>query len=437
MKIYSLLLVKNEGDVIRASLSDACRWSDKVIVIDNGSSDDTWEIIQSMSQTEPRIVPFMRYEGGFHIGLRAKAYYAFRHEMSRDDWWCVRLDADEFFVGDVRTFLSNVPKRYRTVKKESTDYIITSADLDEIDWQQSFEQIRPLLQHSLAEKRQERRFMRHNPLYIWRETWRYPHPWGRVYPQPIAVDHYQYRSPEQMERRFMTRQQAKADGCGSFKHEQGQTWRDYIPAEERLLHQGRNIVKVVNEHEVVKKFARPTGLKRLIYSTIRKSKARRSYEYALLLPGMTPAPIRYHETYKHGLLTDSEYVSELSICEYTFRDLRNPSFPHREHILAEIGRFTARLHERGILHGDYSQGNILFHLDSETQQVHIEIVDLNRLHRYRKISMYRGCCNMERLDIEPAALQIMARAYAEEREMDAEQCIQLVLTHRWRKHKKK
>ena len=34
MKIYSLLLVKNECDVIEASLLDACRWSDKVIVID-------------------------------------------------------------------------------------------------------------------------------------------------------------------------------------------------------------------------------------------------------------------------------------------------------------------------------------------------------------------------------------------------------------------
>ena len=35
-KIYSLLLVKNEADIIEASLTDACRWSDKIIVIDKG-----------------------------------------------------------------------------------------------------------------------------------------------------------------------------------------------------------------------------------------------------------------------------------------------------------------------------------------------------------------------------------------------------------------
>ena len=40
-KIYSLLLVKNEADIIRSSLMSAVQWSDKVIVMDNGSTDGT------------------------------------------------------------------------------------------------------------------------------------------------------------------------------------------------------------------------------------------------------------------------------------------------------------------------------------------------------------------------------------------------------------
>lgn len=108
-KIYSLLVVKNEGDIIVSSLKDAIRWSDKIIVIDNGSEDDTWEKINVLSKEYPQIVPFMRYEGAFHIGLRAKAFHAFKSELTCRDWWCVRLDADEFFRGDVRGFLSNVP----------------------------------------------------------------------------------------------------------------------------------------------------------------------------------------------------------------------------------------------------------------------------------------------------------------------------------------
>ena len=45
-KIYSLLLVKNEADIIRTSILAAAQWSDKVIVMDNGSTDGTWEIVQ-------------------------------------------------------------------------------------------------------------------------------------------------------------------------------------------------------------------------------------------------------------------------------------------------------------------------------------------------------------------------------------------------------
>ncbi len=85
-KIYSLLLVKDEADIVALSLADACRWSDKVIVIDNGSSDGTWELIQRMAKENSTIVPFLRYEGSFHIGLRAQAFHAFRHEMRWGDW---------------------------------------------------------------------------------------------------------------------------------------------------------------------------------------------------------------------------------------------------------------------------------------------------------------------------------------------------------------
>ena len=129
-KIYSLLLVKNEADIIRESLMAAMQWSDKVIVMDNGSKDGTWEIVQEMAAQDPRIVAFMQYKGGFRIGLRAKAFRAFRHEMTRNDWWCVRLDADEFFSEDPRAFLAKIPKRYNTVKKLSTDYVLTKEDIE-------------------------------------------------------------------------------------------------------------------------------------------------------------------------------------------------------------------------------------------------------------------------------------------------------------------
>ena len=228
MKIYSLLVVKDEADVVGLSLLDACRWSDKVIVIDNGSTDGTWELIQRLSATNPKIIPFMRYEGPFHIGLRTKAFKAFRREMHCRDWWCVRLDADEFYPGDVRSFLKHIPWYCRTVKKRSTDFIITHEDLDEGLITGNFDIDRHKLHYCLPDHRTERRFMRHSPLLVWLPRWRYPHPWGIVAQEQIPVDHYQYRSPEQMQHRHSNRQKAKADGCGSFSHENGDSWRDYL-----------------------------------------------------------------------------------------------------------------------------------------------------------------------------------------------------------------
>ncbi|MBR1929403.1 MAG: glycosyltransferase family 2 protein [Paludibacteraceae bacterium] len=236
-KIYSLLLVKNEADIVEACLQDACRWSDKVIVIDNGSADNTWQIVQQMAAENQKIVAFMRYEGPFHIGIRSKAFKAFKHEMTSNDWWCVRLDADEFFPSDVRQFLQSVPKKYCNIKKESTDYVLTKEDLQTLDFSLPFAQLQPHIKHYLPHKRRERRFVRHSAILFWLEKWRYPHPLGRTYPNPIPVNHYQYRSPEQMKKRYMTRQQAKNDGCGTFKHEKGNNWEDYVLTNQQLQEQ--------------------------------------------------------------------------------------------------------------------------------------------------------------------------------------------------------
>ena len=233
-KIYSLLLVKNEADIIRASLMSAIQWSDKVIIIDNGSTDGTWEIVQELAAQDPRIVAFMQYTGGFHIGLRAKAFHAFKHELTNRDWWCVRLDADEFFSEDPRAFLAHIPPKYNAVKKISTDYILTKEDIETHTFTGDFEQDHQYITHYLPEKRKERRFIRHSPWLIWNEKWRYPHPIGRTAKECIKVDHYQYRSPQQMEKRFRTRQQAKKDGCGSFLHENGTDWKDYLWSNQQL-----------------------------------------------------------------------------------------------------------------------------------------------------------------------------------------------------------
>lgn len=414
-KIYSLLVVKNEVDIIAASLTDACRWSDKIIVVDNGSTDGTWETIIELAKTHSQVIPWLRYEGPFHIGLRSKAFKAFRHELTSRDWWCVRLDADEFYPGDVRSFLASVPRLYRTVKKESTDYALTNE----------------LQQIALPVKRKERRFMRHSALLCWLERWRYPHPWGRVWKQCIPVNHYQYRSPEQMAKRFATRQQAKSEGCGSFHHEQGESWRDYLVTKEqlnimdlklhlreyfetsdRVLYKGRNELRIVDEDIVIKSFHQPRFPNSLIYGMLRKSKAQRSYEYAKQLGDLTPAPLAYREYRQCGLLRESYYACRLSNLPYTFRQVeRDLNFPLRSQIIQGVGRFMAQLHVKGFYPLDFTGGNILLNEDGSR----IQLIDLNRMRRCSSIGIEQGLRQAKRLIITDDERQLLETAYLEAR----------------------
>ena len=102
MKIYSLLVVKNEADIIAHTLTDAARWSDKIIILDNGSTDGTWDIIKELSKKYQNIIPFAQDFGPFHIGLRARMFNAFKEEMTENDGWCYSFDADEFFIENLR-----------------------------------------------------------------------------------------------------------------------------------------------------------------------------------------------------------------------------------------------------------------------------------------------------------------------------------------------
>lgn len=149
--------------------------------------------------------------------------------------------------------------------------------------------------------------------------------------------------------------------------------------EGEVIDARRNILRVT-QGVVVKQFRTPTLWRGIWYGWFGKSKARRSYEYALRMEGLTPDPVAYREVRVCGVLRESWYACKQSECQHTFIELiERPDFPNREHILREIGRFTAELHKRGIWHPDYSQGNILFNDDAS----HIEVIDLNRI-RWRK-----------------------------------------------------
>jgi glycosyltransferase involved in cell wall biosynthesis len=195
------------------------------------------------------------------------------------------------------------------------------------------------------------------------------------------------------------------------------------------IYQGRNRLKVFEEKGVqlvVKSYQLPNIINRMVYNSFRPSKARRSYRYAELLLRIgveTPEPIGFYSTGTWLFFGHSYFVSRQSECTHSYRDFETGTLPHQEEILRAIARTTARLHDNGLLHKDYSAGNILF---EETEQgIRVEVIDLNRM-RFGKVSMERGCKNFERLPGTHEMFSILADEYARQRGFDPARCLELI-----------
>ena len=233
MKIHALCIVKNEGDVLQEALISALHWCDHIYVFDNGSNDGTWELVKELAKQHLQIVPYKQDDVLFSSALRADIFNAFRVNAGPQDWWC-RLDADEFYIDDPRIFLGKIPDRFQTVWSASLNYYFT--DRDATSYRED-----PV--KFLATPVQERlryylnnwgelRFFRHSDKIIWTRTEDYGGFPGVMftapaYPVRIWLKHYQYRSPDQIERRLRTRRPAMEASTG-FLHEVTPNWRAAI-----------------------------------------------------------------------------------------------------------------------------------------------------------------------------------------------------------------
>src|SRR5690606_25887612 len=179
----------------------------------------------------------------------------------------------------------------------------------------------------------------------------------------------------------------------------------------------RNVIKKVKiEGNTfnIKKFKTPNVFQSLVYEFIRKSKAKRSFEYASKLIGLgikTPFPVAYLETFSGGL-KESFYVSEHVDYDFDFRKLiHRPQFQNREEILKQFTQFTFKLHENNVNFLDHSPGNTLI-LETVKNKFDFYLIDLNRM-RFEPMDFKKRMCNFRRLWLSKTMLKIMAKEYAE------------------------
>lgn len=165
----------------------------------------------------------------------------------------------------------------------------------------------------------------------------------------------------------------------------------------------------------VKSFKIPHLINKIAYKYFRKSKARRSFEYATILleKGIgTPQPIAYFENSDLMGLKDSYYVSEHLQCDLTFRELVEiPDFPDHQNILRQFTQFSFLLHQKGIEFLDHSPGNTLIKKE-DNERYSFYLVDLNRMQFHDTMSFELRMKNLCRLTPIKEMVAVMSNEYA-------------------------
>lgn len=197
----------------------------------------------------------------------------------------------------------------------------------------------------------------------------------------------------------------------------------------RILADGnRNQIRVFElngESVAIKAFKIPNVVNKIAYRFFRKSKARRSFEYAsrILAKGiLTPQPIAYAED-KNGLtFGESYYICRHLDYDLTYRDLvENELNEERVEILKAFTEFTFSMHEKGIHFLDHSPGNTLIVKKPEGYDFYL--VDLNRM-EFKPLDFNTRIKNFSRLTPKKEMVEIMAREYSRLAGYDYEQTLE-------------
>lgn len=222
------------------------------------------------------------------------------------------------------------------------------------------------------------------------------------------------------------------------KYQQLESFIEELPllfdASGEVIYSGRNTIKILETEGYkinVKSFKKPIFINRIAYVTIRKSKANRSYTYAMKLieKGFkTPEPIAYIEEKEYGLLANSYYLSIQEDFDGILQELQTGTVDFHQELLRQFALYTANLHEKQVLHLDYSSGNILYKLNNGIYTFYL--VDLNRMKFDKPVDIDTACFSFRRLWGSDDMIRSIVKVYAETRNFDEASCLEKVFKYR-------
>ena len=227
------------------------------------------------------------------------------------------------------------------------------------------------------------------------------------------------------------------------KYEHLRAWVEQIPdtfaQQGEVIYDARNQIRLINMSGLslcVKRYRKPNLINRVAYTYLRAPKAERAYKNAFTLLGKgihTPEPVAYILC-GEGMVEESYLVTLRSRFTHTFYDFRDGRTAGKEDLIQAFAHYAASLHNAGVLHKDFSPGNILY--GKKDNQWAFDIVDINRM-RFGLVSPQEGCYNLCRLWGKSDFFEVLSPVYAKERGIDEKQCLEWIQAGRkafWAHH---
>ena len=194
-----------------------------------------------------------------------------------------------------------------------------------------------------------------------------------------------------------------------------------------VLHKGRNTVTALRlaaldggEFEIAVKEFRVRGLTRL-KTLLSASKARRAWNgaRALLQAGLlTAAPVAYGEVRRRGLVVQAVFLAERLMEGTEIRELfRDCPADTLRPLLAGLARAVRLGHDRGVVHRDLSDGNVLIAGGAGEKgggEFRFYFLDTNRVRRKRRVGRFARAKNLIRLGVPQGLRHDFLKSYAGE-----------------------
>jgi hypothetical protein len=228
MRFHGLMLLRDEIDIIAQNFDHLLSWIDALYILDMGSVDGTWDIVQEYARKDSRIVPFFSRPIVYDDNLRSMLCDQYRDRFEPGDW-VMKIDADEFYHVPPPQFVAERlrPREtavhlqwyfFRLTQKEARDYESGAVEVEE-DRKRPIEDRRRYYKISTYA---EPRMFRYRRSMQWPQNASFPFNAGFVARQRVPIRHYPHRDPAQMERRFRLRaamMKLKAHAGGHWKLE--------------------------------------------------------------------------------------------------------------------------------------------------------------------------------------------------------------------------